>query len=96
MVCVQAIALGPPAGKEEGEDYALALLTGAKCYVLLGNANEKAEAKDEYKQRATAYLTEIKRAYGKTSVGPLAEKELVGLGAGGDSKPGPAPKEPNK
>ncbi len=94
MVCVQAIALGPPAGKEEGEDYALALLTGAKCYVLMGNANEKAEAKDEYKQRATAYLTEIKRAYGKTSVGPLAEKELVALG--GADAPKEAPKAPNK
>ncbi|HVE41013.1 MAG TPA: hypothetical protein VNM14_14050 [Planctomycetota bacterium] len=94
MVCVQAIALGPPAGKEEGEDYALALLTGAKCYVLMGNANEKAEAKDEYKQRATAYLTEIKRGYSKTSVGPLAEKELVALGAA--DAPKEAPKAPNK
>jgi tetratricopeptide (TPR) repeat protein len=94
MVCIQAIALGPPAGREEGEDYALALLTGARCYVLLGNANEKAEAKDEYKQRATAYLTEIKRGYGKTSVGPLAEKELVALGAA--EAPKEAPKGPNK
>jgi len=94
MVCVQAIALGPPAGKEEGEDYALALLTGAKLYVLMGNANEKAEAKDEYKQRATAYLTEIKRGYGKTAVGPLAEKELVALGAA--EAPKDAPKAPNK
>jgi tetratricopeptide (TPR) repeat protein len=94
MVCVQAIALGPPAGREEGEDYALALLTGAKCYVLMGNANEKAEAKDEYKQRATAYLTEIKRGYGKTAVGPLAEKELVALGAA--EAPKEAPKAPNK
>ena len=94
MVCIQAIALGPPAGREEGEDYALALLTGAKCYVLMGNANEKAEAKDEYKQRATAYLTEIKRGYGKTAVGPLAEKELVALGAA--EAPKEAPKAPNK
>jgi len=94
MVCVQAIALGPPAGKEEGEDYALALLTGAKCYVLMGNANEKAEAKDEYKQRATAYLTEIKRGYAKTAAGPLAEKELVALGAA--EGPKEAPKAPNK
>jgi tetratricopeptide (TPR) repeat protein len=94
MVCVQAIALGPPSGKEEGEDYALALLVGAKCYVLLGNANEKAEAKEDYKQRATAYLTEIKRAYSKTAVGPLAEKELVALGAA--EAPKEAPKAPNK
>lgn len=97
MICVQAIALGPPAGKEEGEDYALALLTGAKLYVLLGNANEKAEAKDEYKQRATAYLTEIKRGYGKSSIAPLAEKELVALGGAEPPKDAPKdPKAPNK
>ena len=94
MVCVQAIALGPPAGKEEGEDYALALLVGAKCYVLLGNANEKAEAKEEYKQRATAYLTEIKRAYSKSPLAELATKELVALGAA--EAPKDAPKGPNK
>jgi hypothetical protein len=93
MVCVQAIALGPPAGKEEGEDYALALLVGAKCYVLLGNANEKAEAKEEYKQRATAYLTEIKRAYSKSPIAELAAKELVALGASEAPKD---PKAPNK
>jgi hypothetical protein len=93
MVCVQAIALGPPAGKEEGEDYALALLVGAKCYVLLGNANEKAEAKEEYKQRATAYLTEIKRAYGKSAIAEQAAKELVALGAAEAPKD---PKAPNK
>ena len=93
MVCVQAIALGPPAGKEEGEDYALALLVGAKAYILLGNANEKPEAKEEYKSRATAYLTEIKRGYGKTSVGPLAEKEAAALG--GSAPPAP-PEKPNK
>src|SRR5436190_12143757 len=91
MVCVQAIALGPPAGKEEGEDYALALYTGAKCYVLLGNANEKAEAKEEYKSRATAYLTEIKRAYGKSPLAELATKELISLGAAEAPKDSKAP-----
>ena len=94
MVCVQAIALGPPASKEEGEDYALALYVGAKCYVLLGNANEKQEAKDEYKQRATAYLTEIKRGYSKSPIAELATKELVALGA--SEAPKDAPKGPNK
>jgi len=94
MICIQAIALGPPAGKEEGEDYALALLVGAKCYVLLGNANEKAEAKDEYKSRATAYLTEIKRGYSKSPIAELATKELVALGAA--EAPKEAPKAPNK
>jgi tetratricopeptide (TPR) repeat protein len=94
MICIQAIALGPPAGKEEGEDYALALLVGAKCYVLLGNANEKAEAKEEYKTRATTYLTEIKRGYGKSPIAELAAKELVALGAA--EAPKEAPKAPNK
>jgi hypothetical protein len=95
MICIQAIALGPPAGKEEGEDYALALLTGAKLYVMIGNANEKAEAKEEYKTRATAYLTEIKRGYSKSSIAPLAEKELVALGGAEPPKDAP-PKAPNK
>jgi hypothetical protein len=94
MICIQAIALGPPAGKDEGEDYALALLTGAKCYVLLGNANEKPEAKEEYRQRATTYLTEIERAYSKSPLAELAKKERVALG--GADAPKDAPKAPNK
>jgi hypothetical protein len=80
MVCVQAIALGPPAGKDEGEDYALALVTGAKLYVLMSNANDKADTKEEYKSRAVAYYTEVKRAYGKTPSAEIAQKELVALG----------------
>jgi len=80
MVCVQAIALGPPAGKDEGEDYALALVTGGKLYVLMSNANDKAETKEEYKSRAVAYYTEVKRAYGKTASAEIAQKELVALG----------------
>ncbi|MBI3854350.1 MAG: hypothetical protein HY293_01525 [Planctomycetes bacterium] len=80
MVCINAIALGPPAGKEEGEDYALALVTGGKIYVLMSNANEKADTKEEYKSRAIAYYTEVKRGYGKTASAELAMKELVALG----------------
>src|SRR6185295_8120209 len=93
MICIQSIALGPPAGKEEGEDYALALYTGAKCYVLLGNANEKAEAKEEYKQRAIAYYTEVKRGFSKSPLAEVAAKELVALGA---EAPKDTPKGPNK
>src|SRR4029079_9550444 len=80
MICVQSIALGPPAGKDESEDYALALVTGGKIYVLRSNANDKAEAKEEYKSRAVAYYTEVKRAYGKTPSAEIAQKELVALG----------------
>ena len=80
MVATQAIALGPPAGKDEAEDYALALVTGAKLYVLMSNANEKAEAKEEYKSRAVAYYTEVKRAYARTASAEIANKELVALG----------------
>ena len=92
MVCIQAIALGPPAGKDEGEDYALALLTGAKCYVLLGTATEKDEAKEEYKTRAMGYYREVERAFSKSPLAEIAKKELVALGGGG----GEAPKAPNK
>lgn len=90
MVCVQSIALGPPAGKDEMEDYALALVTGAKIYVLMSNANDKAEAKEEYKSRAVAYYTEVKRAYGKTASAEIAQKELVALGV---DQPKDAPKK---
>ena len=92
MICVQAIALGPPASKDEGEDYALALLTGAKCYVLLGTSAEKDEAKEEYKTRAMGYYREVERAFSKSPLAEIAKKELVALGGGG----GEAPKAPNK
>ena len=94
MVCIQAIALGPPAGKDEGEDYALALLTGAKCYVLLGTATDKDEAKEEYKTRAMGYYREVERAFSKSPLAEIAKKELVALGGGGGG--GEAPKAPNK
>ena len=81
MTCIQSISLGPPTDKDEAEDYALALVTGAKCYVLMSNASDKAEAKEEYKTRAIGYYTEVKRAFGKTSVAEVAQKELVALGA---------------
>src|SRR5204863_4494502 len=80
MVCIQAIALGPPAGKDEGEDYGLALLTGAKLYVLIANDNEKPEAKEEYKSRAMAYYREVQRAYSRTPMAETAAKEIVALG----------------
>lgn len=90
MICIQAIALGPPAGKDEGEDYALALLTGAKCYVLLGTASDKDEAKEEYKNRAMSYYREVERAFSRSPLAEIAKKEIIALG-GGD-----APKAPNK
>jgi tetratricopeptide (TPR) repeat protein len=92
MICVQAIALGPPASKDEGEDYALALLTGGKCYVLLGTTMEKEEAKEEYKNRAMGYYREVERGFSKSPLAEIAKKEILALGGGG----GDAPKAPNK
>jgi len=89
MVCIQAIALGPPASREEGEDYALALITGGKCYVLLGTAAEKDDAKEEYKNRAIAYYREVERAYSKSPLAEVAKKEIVALGGGGGEAPKP-------
>ena len=48
---------------------------------------------EEYKARATAYLTEIKRAYSKSPLAELATKELISLGAAEAPKD---PKAPNK
>ena len=96
MVCIQAIALGPPAGKDEGEDYALALLTGAKLYVLIANDNEKAEAKEEYKGRAMAYYREVQRAYARTPMAEIAAKEIVALGGEAPKEAPKDPKAPNK
>ena len=91
LLCIQSIALGPPSGKDEAEDYTLALMVGAKCYVLIGNDNEKAEAKEEYKNRAIAYYKEVHRGYSKTPMAEAAMKELVALGA---ETPKDAPKDP--
>lgn len=93
MICIQSIALGPPSGREEGEDYALALIVGAKCYVLISNDIEKAEAKEEYKSRAMAYYKEVERGYSKSPLAEIAKKELVALGG---EAPKEAPKAPNK
>lgn len=92
MACIQAIALGPPSAKEEGEDYALGLLITAKCYGILSKDLEKQEAKDEYRNRAVSYLKEIRAVYKGTAMAEAAQKELVTLG---EEKPkdGPAPKE---
>ena len=82
MICVQAIALGPPAGKDEGEDYALA--PGDRRQAATSSwatTNEKAEAKEEYKSRAVAYYTEVKRGVRQDAHAPRSrQKELVALG----------------
>jgi tetratricopeptide (TPR) repeat protein len=96
MICIQAIALGPPSGKDEGEDYAIALLTGAKCYVLISNDNEKAEAKEEYKTRAMAYYREVQRSFARTPMAEIASKEIVALGGEAPKEAPKDPKAPNK
>lgn len=81
LTCIQSIAQGPPSTKEDAEDYVLALMVGAKCYVLISNDAEKAEAKEEYKSRAIAYYREVQRGYSKSTMAEAATKELVALGA---------------
>jgi tetratricopeptide (TPR) repeat protein len=93
MSCIQSIALGPPSGKEEGEDYALALLTAAKCYNILSKTMTKQEAKDEYRNRAIGYLKEVKGAYPKTAMGEQAQKDLIAIG---EEKPKDSKDAPNK
>jgi tetratricopeptide (TPR) repeat protein len=93
MSCIQAIALGPPpsTSKEEGEDYALALLTASKCYSILSKGMAKQEAKDEYRNRAVSYLKEVRSFYKGTAMGEQAQKDLIAIG---EEKPKDAP--PNK
>ncbi|HLY11053.1 MAG TPA: hypothetical protein VKW04_17255 [Planctomycetota bacterium] len=81
MICLQSIAQGPPSGKDEAEDYVLALMVGAKCYVLISTDAEKPEAKEEYKNRAIAYYREVQRGFSRTTLAEAATKELVALGA---------------
>jgi len=90
MLCIQSIAVGPPANKDDAEDYTLALMVGAKCYVLLGNDTDKAEAKEEYKDRAIGFYKEVYRGYAKSTMAEAAHKELVALGA---ETAKPAPKD---
>ena len=92
MLCLQSIAQGPPSGKDEAEDYVLALMVGARCYVLISNDAEKAEAKEEYKNRAITYYKEVQRGFSRSSLAEAATKELVALGA--EAPKDAPPKEP--
>jgi hypothetical protein len=96
MTAIQAIAIGPVQGKEEGIDYALALVTAAKCYVLLSDGLEKAESKDDYKHRAINYYLEVTRFFPNTPLAQVSQKELVALGVEEHKKEAPkeAPKDP--
>ena len=94
MTCVGAISLGPPASKEEGEDYALALVIGGRCYVLMANAVEKPDAKEDYKSRAIGYYREAQKAFKGTPMADLATKELVALGVEEKSKEPPKDVKP--
>jgi tetratricopeptide (TPR) repeat protein len=78
MNCLQAIAMGPPQGKEEGEDYALALITGADCYIILSRDLEKPEAKEDYRNRAIGYLREVKSHY-RGKMGDEAAKKIIAI-----------------
>jgi tetratricopeptide (TPR) repeat protein len=81
MLSLQSIAQGPPSAKDDAEDYVLALMVGAKCYVLISNDAEKPDAKEDYKNRAIAYYKEVQRGYAKSTMAEAATKELVALGA---------------
>lgn len=79
--CTQAIAAGPPASKDQAEDYVLALLNAGRACVLLSKAAAKPEAKAEQLERAGGYFQEVARAYKGTSWSAAAEKELAALRA---------------
>ena len=78
MMCLQAIAMGPPPGKED-EDYAVALLTASKCYVTLAKDLDKPESKEDYRNRALNYLKEVRGAYKGTRWSETANKEIIAL-----------------
>ncbi len=85
VMCAQAISVGPPAARDQAEEYAQALLIAGRCSLKLSEAAEKPEAKNEYKSRAIGYWSEVMR-YGGTPWAEAAKKELGALS-------GEAPKE---
>lgn len=88
MACAQAIAVGPPAAKDQAEDYAVSLINAARCYILLGNGSDRDEVKEDYRGRATVYLTEVIRAYRDTEWASTAQKELAVLESAPQPKDG--------
>ena len=76
----KAIAMGPPERKEDGEDYVAALRVAAKAYGALAGDAAKPEHKQEYKERAARYLTEIVNFYRGTPWAETAQLELDALG----------------
>lgn len=94
LAAAQAVAVGPPGGKDEAEDYAIALVVSARCCRLLSDGTEKAETKQDYKARAINYCKEVTSFYRGTRWAAEAEKELVTLGAAGEKPKGAG--EPGK
>ena len=80
QAAAKAIAMGPPYGRDDAQDYVSALRVAAKGWALLG-ADAKPEVKEEYRQRALGYLTEIVRAYKDTPFAESAKLEMQALGA---------------
>jgi tetratricopeptide (TPR) repeat protein len=80
QAAAKAIAMGPPYGRDDAQDYVAALRVAAKGWALLG-ADAKPEVKEEYRQRALGYLTEIVRAYKDTPWAESAKLEMQALGA---------------
>jgi tetratricopeptide (TPR) repeat protein len=80
LAAAKAIAIGPPEKREDAEDYVSALRVAAKGYALLAVDAPKPEQKQEYKSRASGYLTEIIRVYKGTPWAESAEQEKQALG----------------
>jgi hypothetical protein len=85
---LKAVAIGPPAREEPQDDYAFSLMSASRCYVLLSQAATAPEARQEYKNWSTGYLTEVARSYRTTEWGKMAEKELGTGGSDATNKDG--------
>lgn len=85
----RAISVGPPKD-DSPEDYARAVLNAGKCWQLMSRESAKQEVKDEYKNRAIGYFTEVSRSYPDTDWGRQGKDFLGRLAPGG------APKEEKK
>src|SRR5262245_61538283 len=61
MAAAKAIAMGPPYGRDDAQDYVSALRVAARGWALLAAETSKEDLKRDYKNRAVSYLQEITR-----------------------------------
>ncbi len=82
VAAARAIAMGPPATKDDAEDYAIAVIISARCYGAMSDAATVAETKNDYRERAVKYCTEVVRVYKGTAWADEAQEVLTALGGG--------------